>query len=81
MPPLCRERQSLGQQMLELSCENATVGKNGLRYRVGTLTRTKINHASLEGLAGECGNAFVRSLFAATGAMAGECDVWHIDNI
>ena len=25
-----REKQSLGQQMLELSCENATVGKNGL---------------------------------------------------
>jgi len=30
VPPLCRETQSLGQQMLELSCENATVGKNGL---------------------------------------------------
>ena len=28
--PLCRETQSLGQKMLELSCENATVGKNGL---------------------------------------------------
>ena len=28
--PLCRETQSLGQQMLELSCENATVGTNGL---------------------------------------------------
>ena len=27
VPPLCRETQSLGQQMLELSCENATVGK------------------------------------------------------
>ena len=25
-----RETQSLGQQMLELSCENATVGTNGL---------------------------------------------------
>ena len=30
MPPLCQETQSLGQQMLELSCENATVGTNGL---------------------------------------------------
>ena len=26
VPPLCRETQSLGQHMLELSCENATVG-------------------------------------------------------
>ena len=25
--------QSLGQQMLELGCENATVGKNGLMDR------------------------------------------------
>ena len=35
LPPLCRETQSLGQQMLELSCENATVGTNGLirRYK------------------------------------------------
>ena len=31
MPPLCRETQSLGQQMLEFGCKNATVGKNGLR--------------------------------------------------
>ena len=30
VPPLSRETQSLGQQMLELSCENATVGENGL---------------------------------------------------
>ena len=30
VPPLCQETQSLGQKMLELSCENATVGKNGL---------------------------------------------------
>ena len=30
VPPLCRETQSLGQHMLELSCENATVGTNGL---------------------------------------------------
>ena len=30
VPPLCRETQSLGQHMLELSCENTTVGKNGL---------------------------------------------------
>ena len=34
VPPLCRETQSLGQQMLErwakIGCENATVGKNGL---------------------------------------------------
>ena len=30
VPPLCRETQSLGQQMLEFSCENATVGRNGL---------------------------------------------------
>ena len=30
VPPLCRETQSLGQQMLELSCENATVGTNRL---------------------------------------------------
>ena len=29
-PPLCRVMQSLGQHMLELSCENATVGTNGL---------------------------------------------------
>ena len=32
VPPLCRETQSLGQQMLELGCENATVGKNGLNH-------------------------------------------------
>ena len=31
VPPLCRETQSLGQQMLELSCENATVGTNGIQ--------------------------------------------------
>ena len=30
VPPLCRETQSLGQQMLELSYEIATVGKKGL---------------------------------------------------
>ena len=30
VPPLCRETQSLGQHMLELSCENAPVGINGL---------------------------------------------------
>ena len=30
VPPLCRETQSLVQQMLELGCENATVGKNAL---------------------------------------------------
>ena len=30
VPPLCRETQSLEQQMLVLSYENATVGKNGL---------------------------------------------------
>ena len=30
VPPLCRETQSLGQQMLELGCENATVGTNGI---------------------------------------------------
>ena len=30
VPPLCRETQSLGQHMLELSYENATVGTNGL---------------------------------------------------
>ena len=30
VPPLCQETQSL-QQMLELSCENATVGTNGLK--------------------------------------------------
>ena len=29
VPPLCRETQSLGQQMSELNCENATVGTNG----------------------------------------------------
>ena len=32
--PLCRETQSLVQQMLELSCENATVGKNGLMSKL-----------------------------------------------
>ena len=32
MLPLCRETQSLGQHMLELGCENATVGTNGLRF-------------------------------------------------
>ena len=36
VPPLCRETQSLGQQMLELSCENATVGTNGLMLWTGT---------------------------------------------
>ena len=30
VPPLCRDTQSLGQHMLELSCENATVGTNGI---------------------------------------------------
>ena len=39
VPPLCRETQSLGQHMLELSCENATVGTNGLR---GSLNRLLI---------------------------------------
>ena len=33
VPPLCRETQSFGQQMLELGYENATVGKNGLISR------------------------------------------------
>ena len=36
VPPLCRETQSLGQHMLELSCENATVGTNGLTLIVFT---------------------------------------------
>ena len=31
VPPLCRDTQSLGQQILELSCENATVGTNRLK--------------------------------------------------
>ena len=35
VPPLYRETQSLGQQMLELGCENATVGKNGLTGKRG----------------------------------------------
>ena len=30
---LSERRQSLGQQMLDLGCENATVGKNGLTSR------------------------------------------------
>ena len=30
VPSLCREMQSLGQQILELSCKNATVETNGL---------------------------------------------------
>ena len=29
-PHYAERRQSLGQQMLELGCKNATVGKNGL---------------------------------------------------
>ena len=41
VPPLCRETQSLGQHMLELSCENATVGKNGLRLIVMPWMREK----------------------------------------
>ena len=35
VPPLCRETQSLGQQML-----NATVGTNGLRNRHYTRNRS-----------------------------------------
>ena len=34
VPSLCRETQSLGQQMLELSCENATLGVNGLNLNI-----------------------------------------------
>ena len=33
VPPLCRETPSLGQHMLELGCENATVGKDGLSVK------------------------------------------------
>ena len=33
VPLLCPETQSLGQQMLELGCENATVVTNGLSRR------------------------------------------------
>ena len=40
VPPLYRETQSLGQHMLELSCENATVGKNGLRALLKPLNTT-----------------------------------------
>ena len=41
--PLCRETLSLGQQMLELSCENATVGTNGLRNKIGIRTACGAN--------------------------------------
>ena len=37
LPPLCRETQSLGQHMLELSCKNATVDTNGLTSVLGTM--------------------------------------------
>ena len=43
VPPLCRETQSLGQQMLELSCENATVGINGLILASLTHNRNIVN--------------------------------------
>ena len=33
---LSERRQSLGQQMLELGCENATVGENGLMGKGST---------------------------------------------
>ena len=36
VPPLCRETQSLRQHMLELGCENATVGTNGLTTSTDT---------------------------------------------
>ena len=36
-----RETASLGQQMLELSCENATVGTNGLRLLQLNIASTK----------------------------------------
>ena len=39
VPPLCRETQSLGQQMLVLSCENATVGTNGLTIAHAQLSK------------------------------------------
>jgi len=39
--PHYAERQSLGQQMLELGCENATVGKNGLIAIVSFLIRNE----------------------------------------
>ena len=42
VPPLCRETQSLGQQMFELSCENATVGTNGLRSSLSACTAISI---------------------------------------
>ena len=49
MLPLCRETQSLGQQMLErlakIGCENATVGKNGLKC-VGAIKRDVIDFPS-----------------------------------
>ena len=34
VPPLCRETQSLGQHMLVLGCENATVCTNGLKLQL-----------------------------------------------
>ena len=37
VPPICRETQSLEQHMLELSCENATVGTNGLKTHRGSV--------------------------------------------
>ena len=48
VPPLCRETQSLGQQMLELSCENATVGRNGLNgvFPIHTNSQRKKHHLS-----------------------------------
>ena len=40
--PLCRETQSLGHQMLELSCENATVGTNGLMGHIMSTVRALV---------------------------------------
>ena len=45
--PTCavRETQSLGQHMLELSCENATVGTNGLFNNISAIFRSVISVA------------------------------------
>jgi len=37
-------RQSLGQQMLELGCEDATVGKNGLKKAQGIRNSCQVKH-------------------------------------
>ena len=50
VPPLCRETQSLGQHMLELSCEKATVGTNGLSGKWESLHTERLQSLRAENI-------------------------------